>query len=64
MLFGIKNLQECSQLLESLEDGTAFMGKVAGRVPSHTITSSVVGLCFYCCEFHTKQAEPYFVSVG
>jgi hypothetical protein len=27
MLFGIKGLQECSQLFELLEDGTAFMGK-------------------------------------
>jgi hypothetical protein len=31
MLFGIKGLKECSQLLELLEDGTAFMGKVVGR---------------------------------
>jgi hypothetical protein len=27
MLFGIIGLQECSQLLESLEDSTAFIGK-------------------------------------
>jgi hypothetical protein len=36
-LFGIKGLQECSQLLELLEDGTAFMGNVAGRC-LHTLS--------------------------
>jgi hypothetical protein len=30
-LFGSLGLQECSQLLESLEDGSAFMIKAAGR---------------------------------
>ncbi len=37
MLFGIKGLQECSRLLESLEDGTAFAGKAAGRC-LHTLS--------------------------
>jgi hypothetical protein len=37
MLFSIKGLQECSQLLELLEDGTAFMDKVARRC-LHTLS--------------------------
>jgi hypothetical protein len=31
MLFGIKGLLECGQLLELLEDSTAYVGKVVGR---------------------------------
>ncbi len=64
MLFSSKGLQECSWLLESLEDSTAFVGNMVGKVPSHTITSFAVCLSFYCCEFHTKQAGPRFVFVG
>jgi hypothetical protein len=37
MLFGIDGLQECSLELELLEDGTAFVIKVAGRC-LHTLS--------------------------
>jgi hypothetical protein len=37
MLFGIEGLQECSWLLELLEDGTAFAIKVVGRC-LHTLS--------------------------
>jgi hypothetical protein len=35
-----------------------------GKVPLHIITYFAVCFCFYCCEFHTKQAEPCFISVS
>jgi hypothetical protein len=41
-----------------------FRDYCGGKVPSHTITSFVVGLSFYCCEFHTKWVEPSFVIIG
>jgi hypothetical protein len=65
MLFGIKGLQECSHLLESLEDVTAFAGNLMQRC-LHKLSHSLqlVFLSCYCCEFHTEQVKPSFASVG
>jgi hypothetical protein len=53
------------QLIVGMAGGQhCFYKYGSGKVPSHTITSFVVGHSFHCCEFHTEQAEPSFVFVS
>jgi hypothetical protein len=64
MLFSIESLQECSQLVESLEDGTAFAGKALERC-LHTL-SHLLQLVFLSIAVYfipNKQSPALLLSV-